>query len=561
MLRIANPGSDIPTFVRVFRELFDELNQLKSFTLDDMSATLVARNLMTSSGYMGSEALERGFREDRSRDAPYNQSKMYSELLRVLGWIHPTDARLRFKFTFLGAHMVSAHPDAVTLIDQCLIGIAVPNPFVEVRTRTRQRPFAAILRAADELDGMITRDEMIIGPLSLVNDRDREEWSEMIALIQNTRGSKTKLDNEITRVGNARRITSVTMRNYTRFPVAALPDIGWADRIATNNIYGRGVPFLRLTEYGARTVRDVRGMLDLRAEDLERFDPTCREAAIRLGFYQLLSRAGFDTSPFSRVMSEDSTALQARGIPKRELLFSPFQELMMSDIVPLFPDIAGAIEGSALTSRNQKAEEPTAQTLVPLISGLREVSGTEPLTEVIREFGHAGLSPEQIATLMHAKYANANKTEFYPLIAGMFRVLGFDCENPRPGVNYQRYDAIIKDPRASIPIEIKSPGEELFLSVKAVRQALENKVILLSRAAFASDRETTSLVIGYNLPNDRSEVVSLTEDILRAFALNIGIIDFQTLVRLAAEKVLNHLTPEPSSFGKLSGILNVAYAQ
>src|SRR4051812_27163844 len=99
MLRIANPGSDIPTFGRVFRELYDSLRELKSFTLDDMSATLVARNLMTSSGYMGSEALDRGYREDRSLDAPYNQSKMYSELLRVLGWIHPTETKLRFKFT------------------------------------------------------------------------------------------------------------------------------------------------------------------------------------------------------------------------------------------------------------------------------------------------------------------------------------------------------------------------------------------------------------------------------------------------------------------------------
>ena len=32
-----------------------------------------------------------------------------------------------------------------------------------------------------------------------------------------------------------------------------------------------------------------------------------------------------------------------------------------------------------------------------------------------------------------------------------------------------------------IPIEIKSPSEELYVNVKGIRQALENKIILESR--------------------------------------------------------------------------------
>ena len=42
-------------------------------------------------------------------------------------------------------------------------------------------------------------------------------------------------------------------------------------------------------------------------------------------------------------------------------------------------------------------------------------------------------------------------------------------------------DAYVKVNSVDIPIEIKSPTEEEFLSTKAVRQALENKIILLSR--------------------------------------------------------------------------------
>jgi len=97
LLRFPNPGSDISTFIRIFQELYDALCSKSSFTLDDMSATLVSRNLATSCGYTGEAALELSTRDDRSRDPLYNQSKMYSELYKILGWIHPVKySRLTF---------------------------------------------------------------------------------------------------------------------------------------------------------------------------------------------------------------------------------------------------------------------------------------------------------------------------------------------------------------------------------------------------------------------------------------------------------------------------------
>ena len=68
--------------------------------------------------------------------------------------------------------------------------------------------------------------------------------------------------------------------------------------------------------------------------------------------------------------------------------------------------------------------------------------------------------------------------------------------------------------------EIKSTGEETEISVKAIRQALENKIIFLSRKQYKTDNETTSLAIGYNLPNMRSEVFELIEDIHNSFKLS-----------------------------------------
>ena len=85
MLRFPNPGSHIDSFIKIYKELFDALSEAPFFTLDDISRTLVERNLATSSGFMGQEALTRSTREDRSRDPLYNQSKMYAELFRMLG--------------------------------------------------------------------------------------------------------------------------------------------------------------------------------------------------------------------------------------------------------------------------------------------------------------------------------------------------------------------------------------------------------------------------------------------------------------------------------------------
>ena len=109
MLRFPNPGSDIRCLIRLFQSLFLELASAKSFSLDDMSKAMVMNNLAASCGRMGEEALERSTRDDRSRDPLYNQSKMYSELFRALGWITSApDSRLNFRFTTLGAHVAFA---------------------------------------------------------------------------------------------------------------------------------------------------------------------------------------------------------------------------------------------------------------------------------------------------------------------------------------------------------------------------------------------------------------------------------------------------------------------
>ena len=102
MLRIPNPGSDLDSFVAIFKDLYDILGEMDDISLDDMTQALISRNQVTSQGAAGEEALRRSTRADRSRDPLYNQLKMYAECYRMLGWIHPNSKKLLFNFTLLG---------------------------------------------------------------------------------------------------------------------------------------------------------------------------------------------------------------------------------------------------------------------------------------------------------------------------------------------------------------------------------------------------------------------------------------------------------------------------
>jgi hypothetical protein len=125
MIRFPNPGSDVSSLTHIFKALYGVLSKLYPFNLDDMSSTLTSLNFAASSGHVGQKALEMSTRADRSRDPLYNQSKMYAELFRTLGWVvsDSPNTALRFRFTLLGEHVANANADPKAIFEECLIGI------------------------------------------------------------------------------------------------------------------------------------------------------------------------------------------------------------------------------------------------------------------------------------------------------------------------------------------------------------------------------------------------------------------------------------------------------
>jgi len=571
LLRFPNPGSDISSFIQTFQILYEELGEQAAVTLDDMSAAWVKRNRVSSCGFMGEEALRRSTREDRSRDQLYNQSKMYSELYRMPGWFRSTpDARLKFSFTLLGAHVAAAKRDAKGLFIQCLLGTVYPNPVLEVKGNFKSRPFACMLRTLEQMDGLLCRDELIVGPQSLQNDRDAKAFEEMIKTLKGIRGHRNLLEKAIANVSATREIAEETMGNYTRFPIAALEWTGWT-RKERLSVYGSSTVFLRLTDYGREEIKKLQLSADVRAIDIAKESPDVHAAFCRLAFYEMMSRSDFDTSVVTSEMTKDRATceklLQRMNVRGSTLLFSPFQELDEASLRRAF-GAAIISESKDVTIARVPAAPRVAEVVAPErasgrivlrhVAAAIPVDGKEPVTKVLAAALNAAKNVPRLATeLIAQKFATTNKGDFYPLVASLFRVIGLDCEATRPGINYQRWDAIIKDPIKSIPIEIKSPGEEPFISVKGVRQAMENKIVLLARKQFATTADTTSLVVGFNPPNDRSEVFDLIKDIKKAFGITIGVIDFRSLVMMSLAS-LQGSRPDVTQIQTLFGIVDVA---
>jgi hypothetical protein len=123
-----------------------------------------------------------------------------------------------------------------------------------------------------------------------------------------------------------------------------------------------------------------------------------------------------------------------------------------------------------------------------------------------------------------------DKYLYYPLIGELLNDFGIKVNVTRDGDTNNRSDAMIIDEKYSISVEIKSPTEIEYVNIKSIRQALENKIILLSRKFFPTTPLCSTLAIGYKYPEKRSEVYELIENYYSTYKIKVGIIDLADLL-------------------------------
>ena len=565
MIRFRNPGTQYTTQIQVFRELYKEYKDAPSFSLDDMATTIAKTKLMTAYGYAGDTALALSNTDNDSLNSTKMNAKMYAEVFRLLGWITSAGSgSYPLVFTYIGEH-AACTDDVLPLYEQCVLGINNPQNIMDVKYDEKVRFFKAALFSLEDLGGIMYKHELCLGPMS-IDDLDNGQYRRMIAYLKGLRGSYKRYEEAYQSLCEELEVKSSLPDNSTRLPIAFMKTCNWIESKRTKELYPpKSLECICLTNHGKEVAVELHNVKDLRLDEYNTYTEHKQRSLIRLGVYSMLLRAGYNTDPVKGIMDED-TKNCAEILEGKPLLFSPYQTLHRDEV----DEAMGIRRSKAGVQRQQHNILPNISRTdakmrdinldIAIDDGLRgNDREVNDFITLVLEMQASGINKTNIIDKIFNQSITDTQTRFYPFVAMLFRVMGLDCQASRPGDNGARWDAIIVDEKESIPIEIKSPTEEKHLSLKAIRQALENKVILLSRETHPTLPETTSLAVGYYLPNDRAEVTNLMNDFKNAYGYSLGVMDLKTLVTIAVTIVVDKKTFDVAQLNRLEGFANATF--
>lgn len=568
MIRFRNPGTQYATQIQVIKQLYAMLGSQAYFTLDDMAVVIAQGRLMTAYGYAGDDAIRLSNTEQESMNSAKMNAKMYAEVFRMLGWVTPYSNKSSYPlvFTYIGIHIALSVGDCSRLYEQCVLGINNPTQLTgNMSYNEKVRFFKCALRTFIDLGGTMYKHELCLGPMS-INDEDEVAYQKMLNYINSIRGSSARLTKAFSNLADSLNMKTTPVDNCTRLPIAFMKSCGWIESVTDRSLYGRSMSCLRITQHGKEVYDMVKDMCDIRLELYMSLNETIQGALIRLGTYFMLERAVYDMSSIEDAIQSDK-AICSDILKGRELLFSPCQTLRRHSVetaLGIELGIGGTSQynidtfDTAVDERNALAITETWDLNIP--EGVTAELLTEPedidFLAQVNNLKSAGLSGKEIVEHLFLHYRSATQTTFYPLIATLFKIMGFACAFSRQGDNGARWDAIIDDPVRSIPIEIKSPTEEQHLSIKAIRQALENKIILLSRKTHATILEVSTLAVGYYMPNERAEVGGLISYIKATYGYKIGVMDLKSLLSIAISILIDEKGFDKERLYSLEGLMN-----
>ena len=568
MIRFRNPGTQYSTQIQVIKQLYSALGSQAYFTLDDMAVVIAQSRLMTAYGYAGDDAIRLSHTDQESLNSAKMNAKMYAEVFRMLGWVTPYSTKSSYPlvFTYVGIHVALSTGDCSRLYEQCVLGVNNPTQLTDNMSYTEKvRFFKCALRTFIDLGGVMYKHELCLGPMS-IDDEDENAYQRMLCFIRSIRGDKRRLTTAFSNLADSLNMKLDPVDNCTRLPIAFMKSCNWIESINDKTLYGRSMSCLRITDHGREVYESIKNMYDMRLEEYEELDENIQNALIRLGTYSMLERAGYNIACVEKTIQSDKRICKDI-IGNKELLFSPCQTIRRNRVEAALGIQLGIGEDSqhCIDTFDSMVNERESLAVTQVWDlNIPKGAATDLLTESediefldrVNSLKRSGYDSSEIVALLFEFYSDATQTTFYPLVATLFKVIGFNCSFSRPGDNGARWDAVIDDPVRSIPIEIKSPTEEQHLSIKAVRQALENKIILLSRKTHVTTPEVTTLAVGYYMPNERAEVSRLISDIKATFGYKIGVIDFNSLLSLAISILVDEKGFDKEKMYELEGLMN-----
>lgn len=558
MIRFRNPISDMNILIANFKKMYVDFSNMDYFNLDNIAEFFAREQLASSSGYIGDEALKRSYLiKDDSRKSMKMQAKSYAELFRLLGWITSGEKALNFNFTYLGVHIAVSGSGSKSLFEQCLLGVEYPNHVLDVKFPDQNKPFVNILLFADELDGKIHRDEILLGAMNLLDGYSENEKAKRVSYLKKIRATKSidVLNNEIEKLADLNNMQANSVRNLTRFVISSLEFTGWFEKKKLR-IYSKSSPFLILTDKGKKVIKHIKNSMIIKGSTIDINEPDAKILS-ELSLLCMFRRAKFDVDEeISKYDSEFKRVCGDSG--KIDMFFSPYQYFSGSELEVVLPDYAlqtGSEHKTVEVDTNINILSVKSEAIVE--AKKTELSKNEQMKEkILKRISNENGDLNKALIKFMDDIATMKQTEFYPLVANLLGfIFGREAFAPSAGNNNMRYDVMIPDENYSIPVEVKSPTEEEMLSVKAIRQATENKVLLLARKPYKTTFEVSSFACGFKLPNDRSDVYKLIEEIYETYKINIVILDMNTLIRMSFYCAQNTAYYDVSEFIGKRGVI------
>lgn len=578
MIRFRNPGSSIETQIAIFRALYEKLKDSGPFSYPDMERVIGQTTLMSSNGFSGERALEKTRGKPDSLNATKMNMKMYAEVFRLLGWISPSTTNKSYpvEFTLIGKYAASDDSIAKKLFEEGLIGYVTPPTETTSRVTYTEhsRFFVTALKTIAAMGGRIYKYELCLGPMSF-DDSSAKTFGEMIDDLKSYRsgGDYEAFIAHFLHLADSLGMAKVSVDNTTRFPIAAMRDVGWIKSVRDNEIFKRNsIKAIEITDKGRSVLDSIQNAKDIRLEDFTAMDSVLQDSLIRLTIARMLERSGFRATDSYKSTLQSDESIVDRALAER-ILFSPYQTLKLNRVngaLGIEKDVAGRpdedmrsiTQSDASANPKEEYQEDLFISIVPSLKSnanntLKLRPSAYQLQLEIQKLSEEKKLLDEMANILFTRHRGDREPQFYPFVADLFTLIGFPCRESRAGDNGSRFDAIIMDPPYSIPVEIKSPTEELQLSLKAIRQALENKVVMLSRMSEATMRDVTSLAVGYEEPSERAEVSQLISDIHSAYDVKVGVITLMPLLQLAISAIVKGDYPDKEIIRNLKGFLNV----
>lgn len=578
LITLRNASSDFNSMLDIHKKIFHAFH-FNKFDLSNIATFFAKHGLMASNGRVGLKARERSHNANMSLDSMLMQVKAYGEIFRLLGlWrSESTKEKTKYRVTFLGELILNSEDNYnKNLLEQCWLGIQLPNFVIEDRDCINQtRLLWSYLRAINEINIPLNKQSLIYVCHTLQNDEDENEFNHKIAnlraLLNEKKGTLESTIEKIAQSAIPKPITANTLSNSTRLTLAALKQFGWTNTLK-NHSY-------ELTEYGQSLVKKYYNYYRPTATEVMAMPFELRKTISIIGLIQLLERANISTInlkdqlEYEKHLYEFSHNKSFSSTNSKEVLFSPYQALSPNELIDIFGETIENHQAIDLPLNNnidfdqsfcKESFTVRTETLISILDFVNNQNSNIPTSiKILEEFKNLYFEKkidfDEAISKLNDQYSQSKQNEFYEVVTSLFKVIGFEAQTSRSGQNGSRFDAIIVHPEHSIPIEIKSPTEERFLSVKGIRQALENKIVLLAGKQYSTTTDTSSFLVGYSYPNNRSEVHDLLKYIKSYYNISIAVFSFEELMRLAFKKFLNSQSVEKEIFFYLHGVVLTDY--